>query len=84
MFRLSSLKLQGKESTMPKILQQFLDESSRKPESASCGHVLDVMSKEGTYKIGDNQVCQDCYFEKLGGLVEQHPIGRPTPHGGCH
>lgn len=22
-------------------------------------------------------------FERLGALVEKHPLGRPTPHGGC-
>lgn len=83
MFRLSSLKLQRKERTVTKTVQQLLDEGSRKPESASCGHVLDAVDKERNYKIDDNQICQDCYFEKLGNLVEQHPIGRPTPHGGC-
>ncbi len=67
-----------------KTAQQFLEEDPREPEPASCGHVLDVMDKEGNYRIDGNQVCQDCYFECLGSEIEKHPIGRPTSHGGCH
>lgn len=33
--------------------------------------------------IDNKDVCDDCYFEYLGDLVEQHPIGRGRPHGGC-
>lgn len=27
------------------------------------------------YKIGDQETCSGCYFDALGELVEQHPIG---------
>lgn len=37
----------------------------------------------GSYMLGDKPVCSDCYFEYLGNLVEQHPIGRGRSHGGC-
>ena len=26
----------------------------------------------------------DGYYDKLSALIDEHPIGRPTPHGGCH
>lgn len=64
-------------------LKDFLNEDPRKPEPAPCGHVLDVIDKEGHYKIDGNQVCQACYFECLGSEIEKHPIGRITPHGVC-
>ena len=64
---------------MAKTLQQFLSEEPPTSKPASCGHILDVLDKEGNYKIKGNHVCQDCYFEKLGELIEEQ-----TPHGGCH
>jgi len=27
------------------------------------------------YRIGDQEVCESCYFDGLGELVEAHPIG---------
>ncbi|MEK7126391.1 MAG: hypothetical protein AAB517_02000 [Patescibacteria group bacterium] len=37
--------------------------------------------------LNDKPICFEHfydYYEKLGDLVEKHPIGRGTPHGGCH
>lgn len=37
----------------------------------------DVLLQEtitGKRRIGDEDYCSDCYYEKLGELVEQHPI----------
>jgi hypothetical protein len=28
----------------------------------------------GKRRVGEEDVCSDCYYEKLGELVEQHPI----------
>ena len=47
----------------------------------SCGHIL--KTGEGSRRWGDEDVCQDCYFDNLGELVEQHPVGRPAPSGRC-
>lgn len=68
---------------MPVLLKDFLKMEQRKPEPASCGHVLDVIDKEGRYKIDGNQVCQACYFECLGSEIEKHPIWRPTSSFDC-
>lgn len=66
-------------------LTQFLEEMKkpRVPKKASCGHVLDLMDKEGNYTRGGEQICGDCYFEAISEEIDKHPIGRPTPHGGC-
>ena len=58
-------------------------ETQPKTKTLSCGHEQDIFSKEAGYTINEEFVCQDCYFEKLGEIVESHPIGRPMPHGGC-
>jgi hypothetical protein len=29
----------------------------------------------------EGSLCDDCYFDKLGDLVEQYPIGHPGRHG---
>lgn len=29
------------------------------------------------YKIGEELVCRNCYFDALGEEIEQHPIGVP-------
>jgi hypothetical protein len=67
---------------MPRTLLQYLISTpSRIQKPASCGHILDLLDKEGNYKIGDEEVCADCYFEALGKEVEEHPIGRRRPRG---
>ena len=49
------------------------------PIKGSCGHALDLSGV--AYHISGKPVCQDCYFDRLGALVEQHPAGRPKPSG---
>lgn len=68
---------------MPVSLKEFLKREPQESEPASCGHVLDMVDKEGHYKIDGNQVCQACYFECLGSEIEKHPISHPALHGGC-
>ena len=44
---------------------------------AKCKVVLDYSTAEGRHEIDDRPVCDDCYFDALGELIEQFPIGRP-------
>lgn len=37
----------------------------------------------GRRPSAEGPVCEDCYFDLLGDLVEQHPIGRASARG-CH
>ncbi len=41
-------------------------------------------NKVSNYEIGTKRVCSECFFDALGELIEQHPIGRLTPRSGCH
>lgn len=43
---------------------------------ASCGCALPAATGRQTTEQG--VVCEDCYFDALGDLVECHPIGRAT------
>lgn len=36
------------------------------------------------HTIDKQPVCEDCYFDAIGEIIEAHPIGRIMPHGGCH
>ena len=44
---------------------------------SSCGHSLDIMDKQGGHKIEGKLVCGDCYFDGVGDLIDEYPIGRP-------
>lgn len=35
----------------------------------------------GVHMTDEGSLCDDCYFDKLGDLVEQYPIGHPGRHG---
>jgi hypothetical protein len=37
-------------------------------------------SDDNPYRIDDKPVCRKCYFEELGKVVDEHPIGIPI---GC-
>lgn len=37
-------------------------------------------SDDDPYKISGKPVCETCYFDKLGEVVEKHPIGFPFFH----
>lgn len=43
--------------------------------AGACGTELDIMS--GRHECKDGTYCDDCYYERLGELVEQHPIVSP-------
>jgi hypothetical protein len=47
--------------------------SNEGPVCAVC-HILLQETITGKRRIGDKEVCSDCYYEKLGELVEEHPI----------
>lgn len=49
----------------------LLDEEG--PKCPHCGVVLKE-TVTGKRRLGDADVCSDCYYEKLGELVEEHPI----------
>ena len=38
-------------------------------------------SDDNPHRISGEPVCRDCYFQELGKLVEQHPIGGCIRHG---
>lgn len=40
-----------------------------------CGKQIDSIFDE--YKIDKVTVCKECYYRKLGSVVENHPIGHP-------
>lgn len=44
-----------------------------------CGVSLDFMS-DLSRKVGDESVCDNCYFKELGSIVEENPIGHPRIH----
>jgi len=50
-----------------------------KPDGEECGlcptelHEIET----GRRKYGEKLCCSDCYFEKFGELIDQHPIGVP-------
>ena len=43
------------------------------PRCANCGVLLQE-TITGKRRIGEDEFCSDCYYEKLGELVEQHPL----------
>jgi hypothetical protein len=43
------------------------------PKCPHCGVLLQE-TITGKRMIGEEEVCSDCYYERLGDLVEQHPI----------
>lgn len=59
-----------------------------------CGICHDEISDEAIETEGETEhivvdgeqsiVHSDCYFAEFGDEVDKHPIGRGTPHGGCH
>ena len=55
----------------PGILLRGMEE----PKCARCGHVL---AGEERKKTAEGILCDDCYYEALGGEIELHPIG-PGP-----
>ncbi len=44
-----------------------------------CPRCKNEIVDDGTnrHKIGSELVCEDCYYEALGELIEKHPIGLP-------
>ena len=49
---------------MPLTLQEITDRPKQQ-RVLSCGHTGDIFSKEVTYKIDGEEVCQGCYFDKF-------------------
>ena len=43
------------------------------PKCPYCGVLLQE-TITGKRRIGDQEVCSDCYYERLGELIEEHPI----------
>lgn len=67
---------------MPLTFQELKNSvANLEPRTLSCGHKK--TGGEGTETLDGNEVCQDCYFDKLGDIIERHPIGRGTSRGDC-
>lgn len=53
------------------------------PKSQKCSRcpnpLFDSMlsSDAEPYRIGNELVCRECYFDELGEMIEKHPIGIP-------
>jgi len=62
--------------------KQFLKELSEhpsEPKKCACGAALGPRVDSERKKIDGKEVCDDCFFDAIGAVVEQHPIG----HGGA-
>ena len=46
-----------------------------KPGCPGCGGSLQP-SLLGPQATASGELCEDCYFDQLGAIVESHPIGR--------
>ena len=49
----------------------------RKLCGCGCKRLLEPNLDGKRHKINGKEVNSDCYFEQLGALAEEHPIGRP-------
>ncbi len=44
-----------------------------------------ISADDPDYEIFDGKpICFEHFYDKLGDEVDKHPIGRGSPHGGCH
>lgn len=68
---------------MSMTFQEFAEAFDDAPVNlcaGGCGTGLDILS--GRHELKDGSYCDDCYYEKLGELVEQHPITSPRVRHG--
>lgn len=66
---------------MSLTFEEFLDlEHPAHPCAGDCG--TDLTTVSGRHRLEDGSYCDDCYYEKLGELVEQHPIVSPRVRRG--
>ena len=41
-----------------------------------------IPSEEMRNKVDNTFVCDDCYYESLGSVIELHPVPKPIPRRG--
>lgn len=49
--------------------------------NGNCGNNVNFVN--GCNRTSDGLLCDDCYYERLGEIVEQCPIGIPRMHRGA-
>ena len=71
--------------TFGDLLKMTADERRKLVKLAKCaGCGIELQeSITGCRETSEGHVCSDCYYEKLGELVEKHPIGIPRMHRGA-
>ena len=60
-------------------------ETCPRPQLSGRTHYCGVLLQEtitGKRREGDHEVCSDCYYERLGQLIEEHPIVGARVHRG--
>jgi len=72
---------------MAMSVTEFLNREPAPAElcGCGCGKPLEMNDPLGPHwmKIGETRVLvnEDCYFEKIGKFIDEHPIGGPGVHG---
>lgn len=61
----------------PEILQGWINDARKVNLCPICKE-----NQAGDLRIDGHRVCEDCYYEGLGELVEKSPIINPTRLGG--
>lgn len=66
-------------------MTNFLKTPLRREPLCQCGEPLGPRVDGIRHTINGKEVCEDCYFDSLGKLVDEHSIGRiitrPQPGG---
>jgi hypothetical protein len=61
---------------MPLTMKEYL-ERKPSPQEPTCPTPGCTGYASADYRIDGISVCEDCYFDALGKIVEEFPIGRP-------